>query len=66
MTTRSALDAALARLLADALVRELRVELGDAPVHDERPAADQSDAGAKCALETRTDESTDKPLRRAS
>jgi hypothetical protein len=66
--TRAELDEAMVRLLADALVRELRAEMAamDDAVQGERPAADQSDPGAKCASEARTCETTPLPIRRAS
>jgi hypothetical protein len=65
--SRAALDERLARILADALVRELRSELTQesAAVHGEPPAADQSDAGAMRS-EVRADDATSLPTTRAS
>jgi hypothetical protein len=65
---RAAIDSAIAKLLAAALVRELRAEMVvmDTAVQGERPAAGKSDAGAECASEARTGEDTDKRLARAS
>jgi hypothetical protein len=62
MTPRSALDAAIARLLADALVRELRQEL---TVQNDAAGAEQSDTAAG-EEQARTDDHTDKRLPRAS
>jgi hypothetical protein len=54
VTDRAALTARLARLLADAIVRELRAEMAG---ENESPCACQSDTGsATCAGEARTDE----------
>ena len=64
VTDRVALDGRIARLLADALVRELRSELEN----NESPCAGQGDTGSGTgATETRTDEQrTEQHLPRAT
>jgi hypothetical protein len=62
--TRTELDARLARILADAIVRELRVEM--ATVHDESALAGQGDTRSECPNEAGGSDDTDKRLPRAS
>ena len=59
---RVTLDARLARILADAIVRELRAEMA---VQNESPVAGQGDTGS-CADGTRTNDDTTDRLRQAS